>query len=715
MIRLLLSIPLLALLLPQEPAPKTGLESLVILTGKSGGQEVRATGAVMHRAGGRGVVLTTLRVTKWDEGSIEAHIHAAGAPPARFPAKVWFTDTVGHLAMVGVEAAGLPAPIAFDAKRKVEAKESLELVGAASATEFGRKPIRITSYFESGGARWSSFDTFDGDTGWEGSIAVDSKGEVAGFFTGVRGTGCALLASERLAGLTKGLAVGGAWRETALKPGEIKGDYRCLILGDAAKIRSATLVLTRLDQATRPAAQAPDGSWSLGEGPRESFPLEVKDGEAKGNYVVRFVMAEDAQFVGQVKIEGENGPSHGPPEIYLAPFSKTKGAAGKDDDWIGGKEPGKGGAVETALRVAGPRRAAEDIGIVDFTVKIDGPIAFSEDGDYLYAIGSPNVLRKIRTSDLVQERQLSLPVSDINALSEIAVTKAGIAVLNKRPGELYIIDEGSLSIRKQVFLTDKKGDPRQKGIKTGLAYHQVNGMVASSNGRVFVTVEKDPSGQLELVVDMGSGRIIHDFVLVDVAKKAWESAKRHPDACPYTAQNLGRGVMTPDGRTLITGSASSLQRYKVSGTEVVLEEVGPVLGSHLDFAAISLSPDGLYVTMLHSRGHQPPRDHPILPFVNYIYRVSDLQKPWAVIHMPKEVIDGRMGEQLPIAFDRESRQIYLADSHFMIFDAMGKMTRRVALFSSSSRAVEMLVHPGGLKVAARTGAGLQWIELPAPK
>jgi len=71
---------------------------------------------------------------------------------------------------------------------------------------------------------------------------------------------------------------------------------------------------------------------------------------------------------------------------------------------------------------------------------------------------------------------------------------------------------------------------------------------------------------------------------------------------------------------------------------------------------------------------------------------------------------------LQLAFDRESRQLYVADAkNLSVFDAMGRMTRQVPLFGSNAAPNQVLVHPDGLKMAVVTRAAVHWIELPPPK
>jgi hypothetical protein len=720
---LLLAAGLLTAFAPQDPpsadAVKAVIPSVVILTGKSGDRQIVATGTVIRVLGKRSLVLAPLHfVQKAGRDAVEATVEGR-----RHPAKFLFEDSGAEFALLALEGVERP-PVKLEAK--AGSKDTGMLVGAKSASEVGTLPFQMsTRGLATARIPRGILNAFESEASWAGAPAVNAVGAVIGFFVGGPGSYRSTLLLHEYLPTWNGLPMGGQWTETAIAPGEIKGTYRCLILDPESKVRTASLVITRQDLVGRAAAEADGGFWTGTVGSsQDTFPLSVKDGEASTAFTVKFALPEDVTFVGQVRIEREAGVAYGPPEFYKAPFSKTKAIAKQDEDWIEGKPtPGKGSGVESATSLVRKKSTVEDVSVIELDVAplqgLKGRRAcLSEDGAYLYVLGAPNLLRKIRTADLVEVRQLTLPVSGNPGTFTLGQTKAGLAFMGGDPVEVMVIDPESLSIQRKVFIAEKRGDPRQKAPQTGLGYWNPSDLITSPGAsRVIVAVDADVrgpgGGQIGLVVDVGAGRIVRDFLLVDATQKSWTTAKRHPE-CPPTANTatLSGGVLTPDGRSLLLRGMGALHRFRITGSDPLLEEVGPALDS--PGSRVEMSPDGRYVTLVNPRGHRPPTDHPLLSNVNFIYKVSNLQEPVAVLRLPEKLPE--MSIINVLAFDREPAQLYLLDSAgLVVFDSMGKALRRVPLFDGNRMPLEVHVHPDGLKMAVITTAGPTWIEIPLPK
>lgn len=708
----------------QQQAPDDVVKSvtpgLVILTGKSGKKETVATGAVVRRVGSRTLILAPQQfVAESAPETLEATIEAGTDRARRVPAKVLFTDTAALVVMVWVEEAGLPA-LKLDGPVPSGFQEGF-LIGAASASAFGQRAIQMTGRTtRDSPVPWGTLNPFDIGRSWDGAAAVNAKGEFLGFFQG--GTGprqrCLLL-HDYLASYWRGLTVGASWSETEVKPGEIRGTFRTFLLDPDSKVRGLTLLLARQDQVVRAAVPGEGGTWNGMVGsPQETIPLTVKDGEVQGSFTVRYPLPEDTTFVGQVRIERETGVTYAAPELYLAPFSKTKTIGKKDDEWIEGKgSPGK--SAEPGTPLARRKRSVEDATVTELDVMtlqgVDGARAcLSEDGAYLYVAGAPNLLRKIRTADLVEERQLTLPFDSNFAVRTLAMTKAGLIAYGGKPVEVAIVEPGTLALRKKVFIHENKGDPRQKGPTSGLGYWGGTTLLASpALSRALLSVTPDSgNGEMALVLDVAGGRIVRDFLLADVSKKSGEVAKRHAEAPPHLYAYLKDGAFTPDGRALVLNGGGALQRFRFSGSDLVLEECGPIIAD--SSSAVAMSPDGRYVTLLNPRGHRLPSDHPPLSNVMFIYKVSNLQKPWAALRLSGE--RQALGVRQHLAFDRVARQLYLVDQKdFTVFNSMGVKTRALPLLDGNGTASDVLVHPGGLKLAVVSTSGVCWIEMPPPK
>ena len=148
-----------------------------------------------------------------------------------------------------------------------------------------------------------------------------------------------------------------------------------------------------------------------------------------------------------------------------------------------------------------------------------------------------------------------------------------------------------------------------------------------------------------------------------------------------------------------------MHRFKVSGENLIYEEMGPRIGSNVQ--SIFVDPESRYVAMPSGGGNGSPEGHPEAgSYVTFVYRVTDLSRPVIAL--------GGGAYPRCIALDKASKNVYLNnyDDHLMIFTPKGLKQQGYVLTEDSDEVRQFLVHPDGGKLLLLTESALMNVEIP---
>ncbi len=160
---------------------------------------------------------------------------------------------------------------------------------------------------------------------------------------------------------------------------------------------------------------------------------------------------------------------------------------------------------------------------------------------------------------------------------------------------------------------------------------------------------------------------------------------------------------TPDGKFLVCkGVGDQIQRLRIAGNKLMLEESGPRIGANVQ--DVIVSPDSKFVAMPSGAGNLKVEGHPSLNFGTYVYAIGNLQKA----HLGMST--GRFPKT--IGFDSVGKKIYAQnmDAQLLVFTMEG--ARESAFLLPGRSMTRMLVaHPQGNRVCVMTQDLLFWVEL----
>jgi hypothetical protein len=248
------------------------------------------------------------------------------------------------------------------------------------------------------------------------------------------------------------------------------------------------------------------------------------------------------------------------------------------------------------------------------------------------------------------------------------MSQLGLLVGIKEPGQIWLIDGMNLAVRKKLDVP-----------------HPDLFEFTSSPSSTAVYVSDSEEDRM-VIIDLKTGSTLKTFYGRDLNDKYEEQIKKHPDSGALSDMSLP--AISPDGQHIFCESSNCLHRLKVSGDDLIYEEMGPRIGSNS--TRIYFSQDSRYVAMPAGAGNRRPEGYPETgPYANYVYWTSDLTHPAMTID----------AGAYPgcIAFDPSGERVYVHNSDYqlMIFSPEGDQEQAYVLTKKGAVVRQFLVHPTG--------------------
>lgn len=337
---------------------------------------------------------------------------------------------------------------------------------------------------------------------------------------------------------------------------------------------------------------------------------------------------------------------------------------------------------EKRVALRGQSRKVDALNVTEVKLpgeSVLGCMQWSPDGKHLYVLSNDGVLRKISYPTLEQE----LVLETGGAVGWLQWSKLGLLVGIEGIGQIWVVDGTTLAVKKRIGAA-----------RTG----EFSFTSSLQSSAVYVS---DDDSQRLIMIDLETGEPVKEFSARDLDEKYRAKIKKHPDSVALS--DLRFPTLTPDGKHLFCEGFECLHRFKVSGNDLIYEEMGPRIGSNVQ--RIFVDPSSQYVAMPAGGGNERPSGHPEAgSYVTYVYKVSDLGRP--VITLAGGAYPGCIG------LDKASKNVYLEnhDYQLIIFTAKGKKVGEYVLTKDSNDVRQILVHPTGGKLFVLTESALLHVE-----
>jgi len=435
-----------------------------------------------------------------------------------------------------------------------------------------------------------------------------------------------------------------------------------------------------------------DGRWTTISPVRTKGSAMVKDGEATIPLTVQISNITDVFMVQAIVYRKTQGDI-----VVCAPgkwdlgeeldYALRRGspAPAATDGWLAA---GRGAApkgipspsvtpTETGKSVAGLQRIVLDASVLELTLPAPQATAnaiWSRDARHLYVLMKNGYLHEISAPGLVETRTLSLD----GACSGLALSQAGILVLQDARQKLLIIDEKTLRVKGGIDVGARRGLTSAPG--------SLNAVVGSDNEVALV--------------DLSVRKVVATFKPYEMWQKYEKRITRHPDGVTLSAFNAPQ--MTPDGRYLFCIGFECLHRFAIRANDLVYEEMGPRLGNGRQ---IEVSADSLYVALPSGGGNSAFTGYPRQPYVTHVFSTRDLQKPLVTIS------SGAYPQCLGFACRHKLIYAQNHDTSLIKFNTAGKELKAYKLAARGERTYQILPHPTEPAVLVRSEKNLFWFEM----
>ncbi|MBI2901238.1 MAG: trypsin-like peptidase domain-containing protein [Planctomycetes bacterium] len=701
----------------QDAIPEKTLKEIkeaTVFVKVDGGREWAATGSgfLMKRDGNAGYVVTNAHVIAVPDSSRRAItiVFAGGTRDERsVSAAVVGEDESRDLAILKVELANLPKPIDLSARVKLRETLPVYIVGfpfgealstnrGNPAVTIGRgsiSSIRLDDYGEIARIQ------IDGDLnpGNSGGPIVDAKGTLVGVAVAkISGTQIGLaIPPKELEEMLQGRVRSIAFEETENREGTAKLKATAELIDPMRKMKSVSILLVAKDRLKTEPKPDSQGFWGAIAPDMREYPLKIAGDGASAEIVLKGDVKQDVAYLFQTKyVRGDGVVRHTQPGDLRVDFSR--GTAAKPDgpkksdkdDWLGSEEDKKkreaadaGKPVETGELLAGEKKT-----VVDATatrIKLDGKtvipnLRWSGDGKFVFVLEQNGVVRKIAVPEFKEERQFRIG----RRCGWIDRSKEGLLVLVTDLQELWVLDDGTLSVKKKIAV--------------GTASLVVSSPALSA---AFAAGARDTLS----AVDVKAGKVAKEHSAYKISKEQGKRIRKHTEG--VVLSEFGLPAVTPDGKYLFCVGFECLHRFKIgsNGLDLTYEEMGPRIGQNP--WRIEISADSKYVCLPSGGGNYNVSDHPkIGSYGTYIYKVTDLLMP--VI----SISSGAYPRTL--AFDKDAGRLY-AQSHecqLITFTVKGLKEKEYPLTGRGDTVRQFLLAPGGSKLLVLTDSHLTWVELP---
>ncbi len=470
----------------------------------------------------------------------------------------------------------------------------------------------------------------------------------------------------------------------------------------------------------------PDGSWGPAQGGMKEYPL--------GSTAPGFQRMGDAypegtgtaEYVLQLKVKFKDGKfRYTPPVILTVAFSSPvppqPPPPGRDPARLEAAKSGKPLPLDVSALQAEHQDSGAKVRIIQlpFTY-LSGKGLLSKDGDCAF-FANQNGMVKVTLPELRAVAELPFDPEQWGSMTVYDRCREGVVLawekqvseretrqgrqveVYKLKTRIHIVSEGTLEVKRQVTL---EGSLARMAVVGGTMTGFVPGTIPPAKPGL-------PETPAIVAVNLASGTIgeRHDL---------WEllegKVRRHPDV-PKQKLHADQLTSTPDGKYLLATMGPSLARFRISGTSLSLEEIGPPIGRG---GQVVVSPDSKYVTVAAVGQHQPIADHPEARLPLYVYRVTDFSLPVVLLSVAEGLSPKQGSVAWPtLAFDPRKRQLLSGGINrpLAVFDSVGERTREYEFVGSLLRDAQpnrIEVHPaGGKYLVSFASPGVSaWLELP---
>ena len=664
---------------------------------------VKKTGKIGYIATNEHVIAQAVR----DKGTIQVVFNSGTTREKTLPATVVAREELRDFALLKVEAPALPIPLNMASPDSIKERTFVYIFGfpfgellstgnRSPAVTVGLGAISSIRIDESGEP-----DVIQ----MEGEIHPgNSGGPVITFDGAVVGLTVAKIQGTRI-----GFAVPAALLQSAFegKASSIKLDpveknqgkvtYRAEanLVDVLDLIQGVTLLICPTEEVTRKQPQQKN-VWSQLSTRMKDYPLVVKDHVAEGQipltgkpvhavtYCVQLkITRRDRRVIytnpWDVKVEFPSevlmGEIKEPPPGQQAAAAKPTGSS----DWLGSAADQKkfaaanaGTSAQTGESVA--LASSQVLGAKVTTLKLDReritePPCFSADGQFLYVLESPGLLRKIRVEDWTEERRFLVD----QPVKKLGLSKSGpVLLVQDRPGA------GPFP-KNQVWLFD----PITLQLAKRFAVPQATTLTASpAIDEVFVT-----SGRDLLAVNVRTS-VLAPISLSQVYEE--QSSRIKNPSKVSRAIGFGKSVLTRDGRFLVV-IEESLHRFRVEGAKLFYEEISPVIGADQQLASISGDSRYVLASVRNASKYkgQPP----------YAFDLKDFQQSPVGLTAPGSP-----------DVDPISQEVYAAGPEGLLVISPEGVRRKAYPLNQSTDWSRCICHPAGRKVLVLSRA-VTFVEL----
>ncbi len=226
----------------------------------------------------------------------------------------------------------------------------------------------------------------------------------------------------------------------------------------------------------------------------------------------------------------------------------------------------------------------------------------------------------------------------------------------------------------------------------------VSQLVSSPQLKVAYAADERSPWELS-VVDLHRKRVARTYAAREVSQRFRHLIRRHPDG--VVLSEFDALTVSPDGKYLFAEGFECLHRFRIKGTSLEYEEMGPRLGT----GRIEISPDSKYLTMVGSLSSNAIKNHPRIKQGSLpIYRLENLQDPVRVVEVG---IHPRA-----LGFD-VARGRLLGHDHnrpLLVLGSRSEPEREYALpVARNSRVRQILPHPVYSGALVLTDKELWWV------
>jgi S1-C subfamily serine protease len=620
------------------------------------------------------------------------------AAPKAVPKPIANVETAELVETMPVYTFGFP----FGAAMAVGKKGPAITVGRGSVSSIRRDDFGRVAAVQIDGAL---------NPGNSGGPVVDARGKLVGIaVAAVRGAhiGLAIPAeglSQMLDGRVGAISV---QSKASTRPGMIGVEVEAQLIDPLGRIKSVALLhAPTADRAAKPSPNA-DGTWApISEAGKVDLKLSGRG--ASGSFEVASADGSKAAFTLQVSyVDGSGKVHHTAPTTqrvvlaspsasarggrrpsaeadeprggFAAGAAKKKGSAAMHDEPKGGfakdDEP-KGGFAEPAAvpRATGEvlgdeAREIDDIKVTDIKVNAaQAPrcICWSDDGKAFFVLEKEGILRRITLDGVVEAIRLDVG----RGCSWLSRSAEGLVLTLGDTHEVWVVDPSTLQVKKKVAVDSV-----------------VRAVSSPALPVAFATGDQRGPGAHLSVIDLKTGKVARQYTPQDFEGEPVGFA--HID-------------VTPDGKYLFSqGGIEQLQRYRIKGDKVALEESSERIASNGH--AVEISPDGYYVALPSGGGNGGG------PYTTNVFKITNLAKPEIVVRAG--AYPQALGFDIKSGFllgqNHQTPLILLRPSGAKYKDY--QLTRRRNVRETAR---QFVVHPDGGKFLVLTDASLYLVELPA--